>query len=72
MLLRRITSIKAGCEKKKRKFVSSRLRQAECNAHPGCTAPLAMTRKKIRQGKQIIVSQLRAVIRQSASSNARA
>jgi len=68
MPVRTTASIEAISESEKRKFVSSRFRQTECHVHRGCTAALVMTERKIRQGKQIVVSRHGATIARRHSS----
>src|SRR5215216_7898861 len=46
MPVRRIASINAGCEMKKRKFVSSCFHRANAGWHTGCSAPSACEGKE--------------------------
>jgi hypothetical protein len=68
MPVRRIASIKAGREIKKRKFVSPCFHEANAGWYTGCSAPSAMAERKIRQGKQFVVSRRRATIARRHSS----
>jgi hypothetical protein len=56
MPVRRIASINAGREMKKRKFVSPYFHPMIAGWYTGRGAPSPMSERKIRQGKQFVVS----------------
>jgi len=68
MPVRRIASIEAGDEMKKRKFVSSCFHEADASWYMPAAAHHLPRPRKIRQGKQIVVSRRRATIARRHSS----